>query len=253
MHTRYYKEYSHHLNRDMEFKVYGHAGLPMVVFPCQDGKYFDFEDRGMVETVRGHIENGLLQIFCVGCVDEETWSASAGDHHGRIMWHEQWVKYICEEFLPRLHQIHGETDPTSYEGRVMLSGASMGGYHCVNFYLRRPDLFGGCFSMSGLFHAGYFFPNYNDVDIYYNSPVDYLPNMSPDHPLLEQIRRGKIVLCCGQGAWEDEAKADAWSLEREFARLGVPAWVDVWGTDVNHDWPWWLLMFPYHVNKILGY
>ena len=51
MHTCYYKEYSHHLNRDMEFKVYGHAGLPMVVFPCQDGKFYDFESRGMIETV----------------------------------------------------------------------------------------------------------------------------------------------------------------------------------------------------------
>ena len=176
MHTRYYKEYSHHLNRDMEFKVYGHAGLPMVVFPCQDGKYFDFEDRGMVETVRGHIENGLLQIFCVGCVDEETWSASAGDHHGRIMWHEQWVKYICEEFLPRLHQIHAETDPTSYEGRVMLSGASMGGYHCVNFYLRRPDLF-------GLGHSGV------------RNQIASAPNMIIRHFGAKLMSHGKEFLC----------------------------------------------------------
>lgn len=41
MHVRYYKEYSQHLQRDMEFKVYGHAGLPMIVFPCQDGNFYD--------------------------------------------------------------------------------------------------------------------------------------------------------------------------------------------------------------------
>ena len=157
MHTYYYKEYSHHLNRDMEFKVYGHAGLPMVVFPCQDGKFFDFESRGMMETVKDHLEQGRLQLFCVSCIDEETWSKADGEHHGRIMWHEQWFKYICEEFMPRLHQIHAEHDPNPYYGKVMLTGASMGGYHCVNFYLRRPDLFGGCLSLSGLFHAGYFF------------------------------------------------------------------------------------------------
>ena len=28
MQIRYYKEYSRYLNRDMEFKVYGHAGRP---------------------------------------------------------------------------------------------------------------------------------------------------------------------------------------------------------------------------------
>ena len=69
----------------------------------------------------------------------------------------------------------------------MLAGMSMGGYHCVNLYLRRPDLFGGCLSLSGLFHAGYFFPNYDDVDIYYNSPVDYLPQMPQDHPLVGAV------------------------------------------------------------------
>lgn len=250
MHIRYYKEYSHYLNREMEFKVYGHGGLPMVVFPCQDGQFYDFEDRGMIDTVREELESGRLQLFCVGCVDRETWSA-AGDYHGRILWHEQWFRYLCEEFLPRLHQIHGETDPTSYQGRVILAGASMGGYHCVNLYLRRPDLFGGCLSLSGLFHAGYFFPQYDDIDIYYNSPVDYLPQMPADHPLVAQFRRGKIIICCGQGAWEDEAIRDAAILREQFDRLGVPAWIDLWGMDVNHDWPWWQKQFPYFVKKLL--
>ena len=59
MHVRYYKEYSQHLQRDMEFKVYGHAGLPMIVFPCQDGKFYDFEDRGMVNTVADRLETSL--------------------------------------------------------------------------------------------------------------------------------------------------------------------------------------------------
>ena len=252
MHTQYYKEYSHNLGRDMEFKVYGHAGLPFIVFPCQDGKFFDFENRGMIDTVADKIESGQLQLFCIGCVDEETWSAKDGDPHGRIMWHEQWVKYICGEFLPRLHQIHAETDPVSYEGRVMLTGASMGGYHCVNFYLRFTHLFGGCLSLSGLFHASYFFGQYDNVNIYYNSPTDFMRNMPADHPLVEQYRRGRIIICCGQGAWEDDAKVDARGLKYEFERLDVPAWVDLWGEDVNHDWPWWRIQFPYFMAHILG-
>ena len=235
MHTQYYKEYSHNLGRDMEFKVYGHAGLPFIVFPCQDGKFFDFESRGMIDTVADKIEAGQLQLFCIGCVDEETWSAKDGDHQGRIMWHEQWVKYVCGEFLPRLHQIHAETDPVSYEGKVMLTGASMGGYHCVNFYLRFPELFGGCLSLN----------------VYYNSPNDFMRNMPADHPLVEKYRQGRIIICCGQGAWEDDAKADARALRADFDRLGVPAWIDLWGEDVNHDWPWWLIQFPYFINNIL--
>ena len=252
MHIRYYKEYSPALQRDMEFKVYGHAGLPFIVFPCQDGKFFDFENQGMIDTVADKIEAGRLQLFCVGCVDAETWSAKDGDHHGRIMWHEQWVKYLCGEFLPRLHQLPAETAPVSYEGRVMLTGASMGGYHSLNLYLRYPELFGGCLSLSGLFHASYFFGQYNDINIYYNSPTDFMGNMPYDHPLVEKYRSGRIILCCGQGAWEDDAKADARTLKYEFERLDVPAWIDLWGEDVNHVWPWWRILFPYFMAHILG-
>ena len=43
MEIRYYKHYSSHLNRDMEFKVYGHSGKPVLFIPCQGGRFFDFE------------------------------------------------------------------------------------------------------------------------------------------------------------------------------------------------------------------
>ena len=48
---KYYKEYSHHLNRDMEFKVYGHSGQPILIFPCQDGRFYDFENFNMVYSI----------------------------------------------------------------------------------------------------------------------------------------------------------------------------------------------------------
>lgn len=43
MKVEYYKEYSPCLERDMEYKVYGHAGTPILVFPSQNGRFFDFE------------------------------------------------------------------------------------------------------------------------------------------------------------------------------------------------------------------
>ena len=44
MDTQYFKWYSPNLNRDMELKVYGWAGRPMLFIPCQDGRFFDFEN-----------------------------------------------------------------------------------------------------------------------------------------------------------------------------------------------------------------
>ena len=50
MNVEYYKELSHELNRDMEFKVYGHTGIPCLVFPAQNGRFYDCENFGMIDA-----------------------------------------------------------------------------------------------------------------------------------------------------------------------------------------------------------
>ena len=56
----------------MEFKVYGHDGKPCLVFPPQDGKFTDYENFKMVETLSDYIEQGKLRLFCVDSVDRES-------------------------------------------------------------------------------------------------------------------------------------------------------------------------------------
>lgn len=73
MHTAYYNEYSYHLDRMMEFKVYGHAGRPCLVFPAQSGRFYDFENFGMVGAVQDLLEQGRLQLFTCDSIDWETW------------------------------------------------------------------------------------------------------------------------------------------------------------------------------------
>ena len=63
MQIRYYKEYSRYLDRFMEFKVYGHAGRPIIIFPCQSGRFYDWEDRNMCNLAAPWIDSGKLQIF----------------------------------------------------------------------------------------------------------------------------------------------------------------------------------------------
>ena len=42
MKVEYFKEYSQCLKRDMEFKVYGYTGMPILVFPAQNGRFYGF-------------------------------------------------------------------------------------------------------------------------------------------------------------------------------------------------------------------
>jgi esterase/lipase superfamily enzyme len=120
----------------------------------------------------------------------------------------------------------------------------MGGYHAANFFFRHPDIFGGMVSLSGLFQLRLFVGDYMDENVYFNSPLDYLKNLS-DPWYLERYRQSQIVVCAGQGAWEEGMLSDAYELKRILEAKEVSCWADIWGHDVNHDWPWWRKMLPH--------
>jgi esterase/lipase superfamily enzyme len=44
--------------------------------------------------------------------------------------------------------------------------------------------------------------------------------------------------------------ADTRRMEAILAAKGIPAIVDYWGDDVNHDWPWWRQMLPYELERL---
>ena len=48
MNREFHQNYSHELQRDMETLVFGHGGQPLLVFPSSQGRFFEYEDAGMV-------------------------------------------------------------------------------------------------------------------------------------------------------------------------------------------------------------
>ena len=127
----------------------------------------------------------------------------------------------------------------------------MGGSHAGILFFRRPDLFDTLISLSGQFDARMFFGNYMDDLVYNNSVVDFLKDMSWDHPYLDLYRQKNIIICIGQGAWEGELLPSNRELDRILCEKQVPAWFDYWGFDVAHDWPWWRIQIRYFMEHIL--
>lgn len=250
MKTEYYKEYSANLGRDMEFKVYGHGGKPMLVFPSQDGRFFDYENNGMVDCAVPYIEDGRIQLFCCDSNDVNSWSSKSWDNRWRIEQQEAYFHYICDELCPRIFEINAAANNGTYADGILTTGCSMGATHALNFMLRRPDIFSGCIALSGAYDARLFFPDYMDDLVYANSPVDYINGMPYDHPYVEMYRHRDIILCCGRGAWEHPMQEDSARMKELFEYKNIPAWVDFWGNDVAHDWPWWKKQLPYYLNFV---
>lgn len=242
MTTEYIKRYSRRLGRDMEYKTYGTEGRPVLVLPSQDGRFFDYEDFGMTDVLSPLINAGRIRLICADSIDAETWSDAGGDEHRRIELHERWFRYITDELLPEVRRHEGET--------FIITGCSMGGYHAGNFFFRRPELFETLIALSGLYNADYFFPRYHDPLIYDNSPLDFLASMPDSHPYWDAYRQRRIIMCVGQGDWEDDLLASTRRMDGLLYRHNVPAWIDYWGHDVAHDWAWWRRQIIYFMSKI---
>jgi len=236
MNREYHKWYSWRLGRDMEMLVFGHAGLPVIVFPTSGGGFHEFEDRRMIGVLGGKIDAGHSQIFCVDAIDNESWYNKQVPPRWRIARHVQFEEYVMNEVLPLIRL------KNQYPGLVSL-GCSFGGFHAVNIALRHPEVFSGLLSMAGAFDMSNFLDGYHDQDVYFNQPTQYLPNLT-DHWKLEQMRRQKIVLGTG---WDDQCLWQNQNLSRILGEKAIPHDLYIWETQNSHDWPTWERMVDYYL------
>jgi esterase/lipase superfamily enzyme len=243
MNINYDKWHSPNLGREMELKVYGHAGTPFILFPTLGGRFFQAEDEGIMDSVKWFIDEGRINIFAVDSVDYEAWSDQGKHPYDRGERHLQYENYILKEVLPFIKQRAGEDQKP---GTI---GFSMGGYHAANFFFKHPQVFGAVIAISGFYDLKLLLGDYSDDAVYFNSPNRYLKNLE-DQVIINEIRKGKIVICSGQGAWEEEMLNSSLELKQILESKGIHGWVDIWGNDVNHDWPWWRKMLPYFLSEL---
>lgn len=231
MNREYHEWESGRLGRSMELLVFGHAGLPVLVFPTSGGRFFDFEDRGMIAALAGKIDAGQLQLFCVDSLDRESWYNFRIAPSRRVARHGQYESYLLEEVVPL---IRGKNS----EQRLMALGASFGGYHAVNIALRHPALFTGFLSMSGVFDLTMFLQGYYDQNCYFHLPTHYLPRLE-DQQILNRMRKNNYILATGG---DDQCLAFNRELDRILSEKGIPHALHVWDAKNSHDWPTWQRM-----------
>jgi esterase/lipase superfamily enzyme len=234
--------FSGNLGHDMDLIVYGHAGRPLLCFPSKEGRTRDWEDRGMVHAVADLIEHGKLMMFALDGIDWQSWTNQQAHPAHRARRHNDYHRYVTDEVMPF---VRGE----SGRDAAWATGCSMGAFHAANLFFRRPDLFDGVIALSGIYRTSLMLGDYSDDDVYFNSPLSYLPGLSdPWH--LERYRRSRIVFSVGQGAWENQAIDDTRAMQEILHGKGIPATFDYWGHDVEHHWHWWQQMLRHHLDPL---
>jgi esterase/lipase superfamily enzyme len=243
MHVEYHNWFSSALGHDMSFKVYGHYGQPVLAFPAQEGRYYDFENFGMVEACAGLIDAGRVKIIAVDGIDWQSWTNQGAHPADRARRHEDYDRHIMQEIVPWVQNNTGLKT-------MWTTGCSMGAFHASNFFFKHPDAFDGVIALSGLYQPHDFVGDAGGESAYFNAPLWYLEHMT-DERILNRYRNSRIVFCTGQGAFEEAMIHDTKAMQSLLERKGIPARVEFWGQDVNHDWVWWRKQLPYFLSELL--
>ena len=236
MHREHHRWYSPRLQRDMELLVHGHAGAPVIVFPTSGGRFFEYEDRGMVANLGDYIDQGWFQLYCVDSVDMESFYCGWAHPRGRIERHMQFEGYLLHEVLPLIQQKNGNP-------YLITHGCSFGAYHALNFALRHPHRFKRVVALSGKYDMSNFFSGYYDNDIYFHTPSHYLPNLN-DGGQIEAIRQIDLIIAVGKDDPNIEnnraLSAALWSKNIGHAYREWDGW--------SHDWPYWQQMVRLYMS-----
>jgi len=105
--------------------------------------------------------------------------------------------------------------------------------------LRHPDLISHAVSMGGAFDIHQFLNGYYDENCYFNCPPDFLPGLNDEWYLSRYRNHTRFVLATGE---RDICLAANQQLGGIMQQKRIPHWLDIWGNETGHDWPWWQQM-----------
>lgn len=231
--------YSPALNKEMPIVTYGHYGFALLLVPTAAADYLEYERFQLIDSLRPFIEEGKLKVYSINSINNESWLNNEMDPRHKVIRHNQFNDYVFNEVIPYIRT------NSSNDTMIYTCGASFGALHSANLFFKRPDIINGCIAMSGVYNLMEYTKGYYDEDVYFNSPMHYMPNLH-DNNILELIRRSSHVhLFSGSGAYEDP------NSSREFASIlynkGIFYEVDIWGTEWTHDWPTWRAVLPHYL------
>jgi len=234
MNREYHKWWSNRLQRDMELLVFGHSGAKVLVFPSRLGRFYEYENLGIVDSLKHKIEQGWLQLYCVDSVDAESFYCGWAHPSGRIRRHVDFEEYILNEVLPFMNS-------KNPHDCVISHGVSLGAFHAANIAFRYPHFFKKLVAFSGRYDLTLSVESFNDLfdgfyneDIYFHTPNHFLPNLECSSRL-NKLRDMDITLVIGR---EDPFLENNQQLSSILSQKGINHQFSIWDDRAHRGYYW---------------
>ncbi len=230
----YYEWKSESLGRTMQLLCFGDRGIRLLAFPPRIGRFYDYENKGVVGALAEPIDRGMIQMICFDSVDDESFYAVSRTPRERIERHMQYEHYILNELVPFSHSINPNNALAAF-------GCSLGAFHAVNLVFRHPSRFHRLIAFSGRYDLTTsppdfwnLFDGYYDADIFANTPTHFLPGLeNPNH--LASLRKIDITMVVGD---EDPFLENNRDLSRVLTEKSISHRLHVWSGRAHrfHYW-----------------
>jgi esterase/lipase superfamily enzyme len=234
--------YSERLATDVTVVRWGVYGTPVLVFPTAGGDAEEIERNGLVNACGPLLAEGRIKLYSVDSVAGQAMITKAGSPEHRLWLLSQFHEFVRWEVVPAIH-----ADLGGHAIDVITGGASIGAFNAVATLCRYPDVFAAAVGMSGSYRIERFYDGAWSQDLYYASPMQFLPGLAGAQ--LDKLRERRVILASGEGEWEDVSSS--WRMADALGEVGVPNRVDNWGPNWEHQWPTWRAMLPQYLNELL--
>jgi esterase/lipase superfamily enzyme len=246
VHARHLLLDSPAMGRQVHLWAYGHFGLPIVVFPSAAGFAHEWHKEGMVEALAPLILGGRIKLYCPESNVSEAWTKKDAPLAARMARHAAYERFVMDTLVPFVRQdCRWESAP------LAATGCSLGAMYAANFALKQPETFRRAVCFSGRYLATALTGGENSAEVYFNSPLAYVPGLQGE--ALDRVRQSThLTLVCGQGAYEEGCIEETIALGRLLPAKGIPSLTDIWGREARHGWGTWIEQARLHFGRIWG-
>lgn len=232
--------YSPRTQRELTLARWGHYGTPVLVFPTAGGDAEEIERHHLLGHLWEGVDAGRFKVYSIDSTAGRALATHEGSPEHRAWLFNQYQQAIEQEVVPAIHSDSAGQQP------IVATGSSIGAFNALACVCRYPNLFGAAICMSGTYHLEKFIQGWSD-DLYYSSPVHFVPGLSGAH--LDLLRTRFVLFATGQGRWEDPS--ESWAAANVLGEKGIPNRVDLWGPEWDHDWPTWWEMLPNYLRELV--
>jgi esterase/lipase superfamily enzyme len=218
----------------MELLVFGHAGAKVLMFPTREGRFWEYEQLGVVESLAAKVRAGQLQLFCIEGLATESFYDGRRHPADRIRRHAAFEDYVLHEVMPLM----AARNPHEC---TIAHGCSLGAFQAASLVFRHPHLFRKLVACSGRYDLtlrvecfGDLLDGYYDDQVYFHTPTHFLPGLACDWRL-ERLRQMDIVLIIGDA---DPFLDNNFHLSRVLHDKGVQHRLHLWDGRAHRAGAW---------------